>query len=109
MPSRNELDKMHWGRRMRIAREFRDVILGQVIQSGLWPISPPAGRVAVRITRYCAGRLDPDNMSGGCKPLLDALVQLEILEDDTEECVEVEYRQKKGPRGHGRTEVEVWR
>lgn len=62
-------------------------------------ISPATGPRIVRIVRrYRSARyeLDHDNLVGGCKPLVDALVKVGLLADDTPALVHVTYEQERG-------------
>lgn len=63
-----------------------------------WP-RPPSERVTVRVTRYAPEHqwLDPDNLVGGLKPLLDALKVHEVIRDDTAKAIELEARQAVSP------------
>lgn len=49
-----------------------------------WP-RPPHERVAIQVTRYAPVHqwLDPDNLTGGLKPVLDALKTSALIDDDT--------------------------
>gem|GEM_PF-2139321 len=49
-----------------------------------WP-RPPRERVVVLVTRYAPAHhwLDPDNLTGGLKPVLDGLKALELIPDDS--------------------------
>jgi len=60
-----------------------------------WP-RPPKERVSVRVTRYAPAHhwLDPDNLTGGLKPVLDALKAHEVIDNDTAKDVELEARQE---------------
>ena len=61
---------------------------------------PPQGPVAVTIERITAREnpLDPDNAVGACKPLLDALRELDLLADDTAALVALTVRQPRLPK-----------
>ena len=49
-----------------------------------WP-RPPKARVLVCVTRYAPAHhwLDPDNLMGGLKPVLDALKAHALIDNDT--------------------------
>lgn len=49
----------------------------------------------VVIYSYRTKLLDHDNLVGGAKPLIDALVHLKLIYDDSPEWVEVDYKQKQ--------------
>lgn len=50
----------------------------------------------MRITRRSPRKLDDENLRGGCKVIVDALVEAGVLKDDSPTWVEREYRQVKG-------------
>lgn len=58
----------------------------------------PTGKRYVRITRQTPKFFDFDNFVGGCKVLVDAMVDVGLIAGDSAEWVEVEYRQIKGPK-----------
>jgi hypothetical protein len=61
----------------------------------------------VIIRRYSAGELDPGNLVGGCKPLIDALVRVGLIYDDRSKWLDAKYEQHPAPARHGRTEIEI--
>lgn len=50
-------------------------------------------RVVVRITRYSTRSLDPDNLYGSVKPLLDCLRYAGLVANDTEEAINLQVFQ----------------
>ena len=105
-PSRNEIDKMHWGKRARVRGAYEAEILCAIGSRGR-RLAKADGWRKVVITRYSTGRLDHDNLVGGCKQLIDAMVNLGLLRGDTPDDVEIEYRQQRSKRGDQRTTVEI--
>ena len=65
-------------------------------------------RRVVRITSVRNRLLDPDNLVGGCKYIIDALRKAEVIKDDTEKdiCLEV-YQVKVKTRKEEKTVIEV--
>ena len=59
-----------------------------------WP-RPPHERVLVRVIRYAPAHhwLDPDNLTGGLKPVLDGLKAHELVDNDTARDIDLEVRQ----------------
>lgn len=51
--------------------------------------------ITVRITRYGSKLLDPDNLCGGVKPLLDAIRYEGLIPDDSPDQIALIVRQKK--------------
>ena len=86
--SLNIWQRMHWTRRRKIGRAIAGYI--GVARSGA--ASTPR---QVVITRIGPRVLDHDNLVGGCKPILDALVRGRWLVDDSPDWVTVEYRQER--------------
>lgn len=87
-----ELLRAGHGSRLRIAE-----LKGR--RAWLRLISPAEGPRLVRIVRrYRSARyeLDHDNLVGGCKPLVDALVKVGLLADDRPGLVTVTYEQERG-------------
>jgi hypothetical protein len=64
-------------------------------------------RMRVRFTRYCSGTLDDMNLRGGCKPLVDAMVQLGLLHDDSPQWLDDHYEQVRTKRGDKRMRIEI--
>ena len=70
-------------------------------------VSPASGRRVVRILRRhrrACDELDFDNLVGGCKPLVDALVKVGLLANDSPDSVTVWYGQATGSG----CRVQVW-
>jgi len=59
-----------------------------------WP-RPPTARVAVCVTRYAPAHqwLDPDNLTGGLKPVLDGLKAHELIANDTAKDIDLVVNQ----------------
>jgi len=62
-------------------------------------IAAATGRRRLTLTRIYAGRqreLDRDNLAGGAKPLVDAIVREGLLVDDTGAWLELHHAQEHG-------------
>jgi hypothetical protein len=78
-------DKDDWQRRVNLAfRDYRGVLLPW----SSWEIR--------RIYAHPNRRMDYANMVGGCKPLIDALIDCHIIVDDADKYFECSYEQDKG-------------
>lgn len=66
-----------------------------------------AGRVVVRITRVAPRLLDPDNLAGGCKFLIDEMRKAALIPNDDPASIELVTLQAKCRRGQERTEIEL--
>ena len=109
-PSQNEYQRWHYHRQHKYKQHVIGLLQAQLAEIGMLGIEKPEGKSSVVIHRFCAGkRLDRGNFIGGCKPILDALTQTNIIRDDAEEFLEDRYEQHSAPPGKGWTEIEVWR
>lgn len=106
-PSLNELQRWHWAKRAK----FRDqcaLHLRVQRRNSMLPLPvEPSGVMHVEVIRYSAGRLDFDNLAGGAKPLIDALVRERIITDDSPRWLKSEYSQRSAPRGEGCTVIYI--
>lgn len=69
----------------------------------------PSSKRRVTITRRYAGRcrlLDKDNLVGGCKALVDALVHEGVVHDDKPRWLELHVLQEQGERNETHVLVE---
>lgn len=64
----------------------------------VWP-KPPRAKVRVTIERLTPREngLDYDNFVAGCKPVLDALAHVQLIDDDKAAAVTAVYQQPKNP------------
>lgn len=102
-PSLNEWQRMHWRDRVNLGDRMKVVARFVAQKHGPHPAEP----ARVEITRHSVGVLDQDNLVGGCKPLVDALVSAGLIVDDSPQWLSASYMQAKAERGRGRTEVKV--
>lgn len=94
IPSQNATERRHWTRR---AKE-KDVLVAMLrfaqATAGDELIRPPAARRMVFITAYRRKLItDHANLVGGCKTLIDALVALGLLHDDSDQFMVARYAQ----------------
>ena len=75
VPLLNEMLRQHWSKRKKLKEQYHLEILSQKPQKF-------KGKVNVHLTRYSSRVPDPDGIAGGSKPLLDALVDAKVIEDD---------------------------
>lgn len=102
-PSLNEL--MHWKHRtLWRYSKFREscafMLRGKLNERGLFFDAKPNQRMRLIVERHCSGQgLDAMNLSGGCKPLVDAMVKENMLHNDTPQWLEDYYTAVIAPRG----------
>jgi Holliday junction resolvase RusA-like endonuclease len=86
--SLNQLLRMHWGKRTEIKNEVQ-LRVGVAHQSAPWTIPPAKGRRRVTIrVNYAVPATRPPDCDNICKYLLDSLVKLKLLVDDSYEFCE---------------------
>ena len=62
--------------------------------------------IRITLERYAVRPIDPDNLAGGCKALIDALRYEGIIPDDNPQTIELVIRSLKcGPKDKERIEV----
>ncbi|MCB2188619.1 MAG: hypothetical protein KQJ78_19535 [Deltaproteobacteria bacterium] len=107
-PSLNQLLRLHIGAKARLKRALWASCLHSLLAhqhgTGLPPGLPPKAREprGVSITVRRRRILDHDNLVGGCKPLVDVLVTLGLLFDDSPAWLvggKVKYEQHLARRG----------
>ena len=104
-PSNNVVMRMH--HRERSAEHSRYYYLILAAQKTI-ARKEPFARCVITVGRYGARPLDWDNMGGGLKFLLDALVKNKIIKDDNPKCVtELNLRQIKCKRKDEKTVVVI--
>lgn len=64
-------------------------------------------KAKITLTRYGSRMLDFDNLTTGCKPLLDALKIKGLIVDDRQAWLIVDYQQEKCNRGFEKIEVVI--
>lgn len=92
--SRNVMDKMHWARRYRMRGTWQWLVKAAVLDGKVHVKTVPHGYLTIE--RISPRKLDPDNFSGGCKLLQDALVSEGFFVDDDETHLTTTYIQKIG-------------
>ena len=102
-PSLNTVLRQHWSGRGKERDQWRRLLRAKY--NGEGPFS------RVKITRICPSRgLDPDNLAGGCKMLVDAMTREGYITDDDALSVKIEYAQKRPETGQEKGVVlEFWK
>jgi len=95
-PSPNQVMRLHWAERKKLWDRWGRFIWACVLTQGRLPEKPPE-RARVTITRSGVRLLDPDNLTGSCKPVIDALTRNRLITDDSSEHIELEVRQVRKP------------
>ena len=98
-PSLNKYLRMHYRDTSKLRREYWLLVTCEARRIlGVQKHRPVAHR-RIRIVRmqpFESRTLDHDNLVGGCKPLVDALVDAGLIAGDSPEWVTIEYAQGLG-------------
>lgn len=93
--SPNRLLGAHWTKRAGYAKKWERIVWKHV-----WQQLPqkPLNRAKVTLTRFSTKKMDADNARSSFKPVMDALVKLGVLADDSPSVVgEPQVLQEKAP------------
>lgn len=97
--SPNKMLRMHWAVRRKLKREIIAELELRVMPF-LMKNEIPFQKCHIVVERHISGRhkfMDPDNLVGSMKMLIDAMRELGIINDDTPEDVVITARQEKSP------------
>jgi len=105
-PSLNELMRRTGRFLSRDIRKWvRERAFALLIQTS--PLNRATARRKIKFTSYRVKKLDDDNLRGGIKPVVDGLVDLGLLHDDSPAWATFEYEQVLVPQSERRTVIEV--
>lgn len=85
----------HWRHRHRDSKMWNDEIYYAVHQARAHR-DPPYERAQINIHRRSLGELDPDNLMGSVKPVIDALRYAKVLVDDSAQHIKLTVTQSRG-------------
>lgn len=104
-PSGNQLSGYHWRKRRRMKRDWQWLLLAAMGRAG---VGVQLGRFHVTIERHAPRQLDPDNAVAGCKAVIDAMVGVGLLQDDSPAYVAgLIVEQRKTPRAAQQTVIRL--
>jgi hypothetical protein len=111
-PSQNEWDQWHWGKKKKWKEQCYLLLKNQiqlVQHSHFLPkdcnnTKEDGIKVSFTIVRFGHHKLDHGNLVGGCKGLVDTMVSLNLLADDSPKWVDEHYSQSVD-RKNKRTEI----
>lgn len=91
--SRNVLDKMHWAAKRRLKQEYALLIRNQMRLNPIYEEAEEGRKYTLEIVSYRKRLLDYDNLVGGCKQLLDAMVHENFIWDDAPKYIDLRVKQ----------------
>jgi len=94
----NETNKLHWGARDRLKKQYRAHIEGAIHDMGMTinKLKRPKKR-RVLIYSFRKREMDRDNIWASHKQLLDAIKDLGLIWDDSEKYIDLTILQLKHP------------
>ena len=101
--SQNEFTGRHWKKKHQDTKEWEWSIRAATSR----PLPIAAGKMKVKITSMRRYLLDVGNLIGGAKGLIDALVRLGVIKDDSPKWAHITYEQKKCYPNAAQTIIEV--
>lgn len=107
-PSNNKLLRMHYRERRRLKESYMWELLVAMNENNVTPDEVVAGdRKKLMIISYRKKLLDPDNFIGGLKLLIDGLVDMRLIHDDSPEYLELQEAGQKIDLKNPRTEIYI--
>jgi Holliday junction resolvase RusA-like endonuclease len=95
-PSINELSGYGWRARHRVSKVWQQEVWAAVTNGRFhFTQNLPFPRAKVAIHRISRGRMDPDNLVGCMKPVIDALRYARVLVDDSPDHIELTVTQSR--------------
>jgi hypothetical protein len=99
-PSPNAWTFKSWREYHKIKKQWLRRIFEASIQHSQF--GDPMEHCHLEVQRFGIRELDHDNLVGGCKPLVDSIVKLRFLADDTPDVIKTSHYQQT--RVHKKTE-----
>ena len=100
VPSRNKLDRHNWEVKSKNKQIWSLLIRNQMRLRKIRKTKEKE-KFTVSILCYKKGRLyDTDNVWGGCKQLIDAMVSEDFIYDDAPEYLDLKVQQIKAKESH---------
>ena len=95
-PSLNRLIRMHWAARRRLLKKWEWSVYVEVYRVAGPLAMRFQGKFRVHIMRRSRHMLDQDNLAGSAKLVLDSLVAVRVIPDDSPEHIELICEQESG-------------
>ena len=92
--SRNVLDRLHWAQKRRLKQEYSLLIRNQM-RLGAFPDAKEKQFFTLEIVSWRKRFLDYDNLVGGCKQLIDAMIEEKYIYDDSPKYLDLRVKQVK--------------
>ena len=90
--SRNVLDRQHWAKKSMLKKEYALLIRNQMRLNKHTFAEQQKYEITIKSNRKKL--LDYDNLVGGCKHLIDALIEEKFIFDDSPEYIFMKFEQR---------------
>jgi len=110
VPTANPFMRMHWGKRKKMAEAWNWLLTEQVckVMPEKGSITPATRKRWVKMISYRTGTPDPQNLYlGHDKLILDQLVKLGVLVDDSARWCDFSVVSRKAGKRGKRTVIEI--
>lgn len=99
----------HWRAKHRRTQTWQTKTIAAILRSTFKRPIAPLAKARLVLTRHSSAEPDFDGLVHGFKPIVDALVKMEIIENDKPSVIgQPSYRYERAGRGKGFVTVEVW-
>tara|TARA_Y100000401_G_scaffold38325_1_gene28928 strand:+ start:18757 stop:19122 length:366 start_codon:yes stop_codon:yes gene_type:complete len=109
--SRNVIDKLHWAAKGRLRDEYILLIKSEMVRKKI-PKADKDRCYTLEIVSWRKRLLDYDNLVGGCKQLIDAMVHAGFIYDDSNKHIRLMIKQVKNTdplrKKHKRLHNKTW-
>tara|TARA_Y100000401_G_C8308839_1_gene218509 strand:- start:311 stop:676 length:366 start_codon:yes stop_codon:yes gene_type:complete len=92
--SRNVIDKLHWAAKRRLRDEYILLIKSEMVNQNI-PKADKNKFYTLEIVSWRKRLLDYDNLVGGTKQLIDAMVHAGFIYDDSPKYIDLRVKQVK--------------
>lgn len=106
-PSNNKLLRMHYRKRKRLKESYMWELLAVMNENNITSDVVAGDRRRLTIISYRKKLLDQDNFIGGLKLLIDSLVDVHLLYDDSLEYLDLQEPGQRIDLKNPRTEVYI--
>jgi len=89
--SANKILRQHWAVRSRAKKEYALFVRNQMKIKGI--VKAECKKYKLTIISYRKRKLDFDNLVLGCKGLIDAMIDENLIYDDSPDYIDVTYEQ----------------
>ena len=92
--SRNILDRMHWAEKRKLKQEYALLVRNQMrTKPHYHKLIKETTFFTLEIVSYRKRYLDFDNLVGGCKQLIDAMIEEQFIWDDSPKWIDLRVKQ----------------